>query len=144
MKQIILVALVLLNLLYPGLMRQRTSSSIRACTAENLPLWDTLIKSSITRTPFRTASTPAVARKKNMSGRAKAITRGSGVLRLISELCPELLKAYRDVFVRHLDGENNILKWNAILVIGNLVSTDTQGWFEKMFDRYFAPIAAPS
>ncbi len=62
------------------------------------------------------------------------------VLRLISETNPELLVPCRDLFVRHLEGENNILRWNAIYIVGNLVVTDGEGWFESLFDRFFAPI----
>ncbi|MCP4581445.1 MAG: hypothetical protein GY839_07480 [candidate division Zixibacteria bacterium] len=63
------------------------------------------------------------------------------VLRLISERQPTLIYGHFDIFVMMLDSDNNILKWSAIITISNLVSVDTDGKFEKIFKKYYLPIA---
>ena len=62
------------------------------------------------------------------------------ILRLISEQQPELIYPYFDTFAKLLDSENNILKWGAIITISNLASVDTNGEFEKIFEKYFSSI----
>lgn len=59
------------------------------------------------------------------------------ILRVISEKKPKILYPNWDFFVKQLDNENNILKWNAIYIIANLSTVDTKNKFEKIFDRYF-------
>ncbi len=66
------------------------------------------------------------------------------VLRLISEKQPEILYPHFDFFVTLLDHENNFLKWGAIITIANLTAADAEGKFEKIFDKYFAPIPGPA
>lgn len=62
------------------------------------------------------------------------------ILRLLSEKRPELLYPEFDFFVELLDSPNNFLKWDAIHVLGNLASVDTENRFEDVYGRYFAPI----
>ena len=62
------------------------------------------------------------------------------ILRLISEQQPKLIYPHFDTFAKMLDSENNILKWGAIITISNLVSVDTNGEFEKIFEKYFSSI----
>jgi hypothetical protein len=62
------------------------------------------------------------------------------VLRLISEQKPELLYPYYNIFVKLLDSENNFLKWGAIIIISNLASVDSKNNFEKIFEKYYAPV----
>lgn len=61
-------------------------------------------------------------------------------LRLISEQQPKLIYPHFDTFAKMLDSENNILKWGAIMTISNLVSVDSNGEFEKIFEKYFSSI----
>jgi hypothetical protein len=65
------------------------------------------------------------------------------VLRLLSEKKPELLYSWFDLFAGLLDSDNSFLKWDAIHIIGSLAAVDTEGKFEKVMDRYFAPIPGP-
>lgn len=65
------------------------------------------------------------------------------VLRLISEKRPELLYPHFDRFTALLEAENKFLKWGAIIAIANLASVDSEKRIERIFDRYFAPIAGP-
>jgi hypothetical protein len=66
------------------------------------------------------------------------------VLRIISDKAPGLLYPRIDHFIDLLDNDNNILKWEAIYVIANLAAVDTEGRFEAIFERYFAPIPGPA
>lgn len=65
------------------------------------------------------------------------------VLRLISEKEPKILYPHFDFFASLLDNENNFLKWGAIITIANLAAADSEGKFEKIFNKYFAPIPGP-
>jgi len=62
------------------------------------------------------------------------------VLRLISEQQPAMLYPRFDFFVDLLDSEVTFFKWGAILIIANLTTVDSDHKFEKIFNRYFAPI----
>ncbi len=66
-----------------------------------------------------------------------------GVLRILSEKEPHLLYPRMDLFIGLLDHENRILRWGATFIIANLTRVDTKRKFEKIFDRYFAPISGP-
>lgn len=58
-------------------------------------------------------------------------------LRILSEKDPEMLYSRMDFFVCLLDGENNILKWNAMDVVANLVLADSKNEFDKIFEKFF-------
>ena len=62
------------------------------------------------------------------------------VIRLISEAQPEIIYPYFDRIASLLESENNILRWGAIIIIANLAAADSEGKFEKIFDKYFAPV----
>ncbi|HEX9974112.1 MAG TPA: hypothetical protein VGD14_18730, partial [bacterium] len=62
------------------------------------------------------------------------------VLRLISEQQPAMLYPHFNFFVDLLDSEVTFFKWGTILIIANLTSVDLNDKFEKIFDKYFAPI----
>jgi hypothetical protein len=80
-----------------------------------------------------------------LSARPAAIKYGcSKVLRLISQQQPEVLYPSFDLFVKRLDIDNTFLKCDAILILANLASVDSEGKFEAIFDRYFAPIKGPT
>jgi len=65
------------------------------------------------------------------------------VLRRVSERRPELVYPWFDVFAAMLDHDNSFLKWGAILTIANLASVDSEGRFETIFEKYYAPIGGP-
>ncbi len=65
------------------------------------------------------------------------------VLRKVSEERPELVYPYFDRYVELLDSPNSFLKWGAILTIANLAPVDTEGRFEKIFKKYYAPVRGP-
>ena len=66
------------------------------------------------------------------------------VLRAISEQRPDLVYPFFDRFVQLMDGKNSFLKWGAILTIANLTPADTEGRFERIFRKYYAPITGPA
>ena len=65
------------------------------------------------------------------------------ILRIISETDPKLLYLRFDFFVGLLDSDNKIMQWEGIHILANLAGVDSKGKFEKIFDRYFAPITGP-
>lgn len=58
-------------------------------------------------------------------------------LRTISEKKPELLYPELKFFIQLLESENNIIKWNAMDILANLVKVDTKRKFDKIFDKYY-------
>lgn len=65
------------------------------------------------------------------------------VLREISEQRPEFVYPFFGRFVELLDSKNSFLKWGAILTISNLAAVDSEGRFEKVYRKYYAPITGP-
>ena len=65
------------------------------------------------------------------------------ILRIISEQAPAVLKPELDFFVALLDSDNKILKWNAILIIGNLAQVDSRKTIDKVLDKYLQPVGGP-
>lgn len=59
------------------------------------------------------------------------------ILTIISKKDPQKLYSKIDFFIDLLDSKNNILKWNAIDVIANLVSVDVDKRFEKIFEKFY-------
>jgi hypothetical protein len=59
------------------------------------------------------------------------------VLRIISKKAPKILYAKMDFFVKLLASENNIIKWNAMDIIANLVAVDTRNKFNKIFKKFY-------
>ena len=60
------------------------------------------------------------------------------ILSKISEEHPEKLYKEIDFFIDLLDIENNIIKWNAMDVIANLVCVDTKKKFDDIFTKYYS------
>jgi hypothetical protein len=58
-------------------------------------------------------------------------------LRVISEKNPQLLYPRMSFFADLLDSENNILKWIAIDIIGNLTAADTDDEFNRLFEKFY-------
>ncbi|NLZ07510.1 MAG: hypothetical protein GXY19_20260 [Phycisphaerae bacterium] len=65
------------------------------------------------------------------------------VLRRVSERRPELVYPWFDVFAAMLNHDNSFLKWGAIMTIANLASVDSEGKFDAIFEKYYAPIRGP-
>ncbi len=65
------------------------------------------------------------------------------VLRTLSETNPGLLYPHFDLFAAMLGHENAILRWNAILLLGNLAAVDKERRIDCMIDSYLAPITGP-
>jgi hypothetical protein len=65
------------------------------------------------------------------------------VLRIISEKKPAVLCPAFDQLVDLLDSENNILKWGAIIILGNLAVVDSDNKIDGILDRYLQPISGP-
>lgn len=59
------------------------------------------------------------------------------ILRILSEKNPKMLYSKMDFFINLLNSENNILKWEAIDVIGNLSSVDSKNMFDKIFGNFY-------
>jgi len=59
-------------------------------------------------------------------------------LREISRIFPIKPYPHFDFFVKLIGGDDNILKWNAIYVLGDLTDVDTQNKFNtKVLNKYF-------
>ncbi len=58
-------------------------------------------------------------------------------MRIISGKDPQKLYSEFDFFVNFLDSENNIIKWNALEVIADLTTVDSQERFDKIFRKYY-------
>jgi hypothetical protein len=65
------------------------------------------------------------------------------VLRLVSEKRPGLIYPYFDLYSQLLDSDNSFLKWGAILTIANLAGVDSDGKFDKIFNKYYLPVTGP-
>jgi len=70
--------------------------------------------------------------------------RSAKTLMVISEKNPAILYSKMDFFINLLNSENNILKWTAIDVVGNLVSIDSKNNFDKIFKKYYSLISDES
>jgi hypothetical protein len=65
----------------------------------------------------------------------------SKLLRLASERSPEALYPHFDCFVRLLSDKNSILRWNAMIILGNLAVADREKKLDTMLGIYLAPIS---
>jgi len=63
------------------------------------------------------------------------------VLRIISEKKPEVVYPEIHRFFQLLDSENTLLKWGAIIIIGNLAAVDSEGRIDHILPRYLEPIS---
>jgi len=64
-------------------------------------------------------------------------------LRIISETRPVALYPHFDFFARLLNGDNRILRWEALFVLSQLASVDKENRFAAVFDKYFSPVPGP-
>jgi hypothetical protein len=51
---------------------------------------------------------------------------------------PKKLYSYFDFFVKILDSKYRILTWQAMAIIANLTSVDTDGKFDSIFEKYYS------
>jgi hypothetical protein len=65
------------------------------------------------------------------------------VLGIVSERGPEVLYPKIAFFIDLLDTDNRIIRWNAILITGNLAAVDSKRKIDKSLDRYLDPIPGP-
>ena len=63
------------------------------------------------------------------------------LLRSLSEKRPAILYPEIGRLFQLLDSENNILKWGAIIMIGNLAGMDSEGKIEGILEDYLQPIS---
>lgn len=59
------------------------------------------------------------------------------ILNIISEEHSEQLYPKWDFFAKLLDSDKKILKWNALIILANLASVDSENRFSKIFEKYF-------
>lgn len=59
------------------------------------------------------------------------------VLMNLSEEYPEQLYPYMDAFIDLLDSKYRILTWNALAIIANLATVDTDNKVDAIFNKYF-------
>ncbi len=64
-------------------------------------------------------------------------------LRDLSERQPENVYPHFDFFVQLRQDQSSVLRWNAILILGNLARADEDGRIDRMLDAYLAPISGP-
>ncbi len=62
----------------------------------------------------------------------------------LSEKNPKALYPRLDTFIRLLEGENNVLKWTALIVIGNLSAADTKGRITRLLPQLIKFTKDPS
>jgi len=73
-----------------------------------------------------------------MNSSKAAIRYGCGkVLMDLSKKKPKKLYPYFDFFVKILDSKYRILTWQAMAIIANLTSVDTDGKFDSIFKKYY-------
>jgi hypothetical protein len=66
------------------------------------------------------------------------------ILRIVSERDPKILYSRINLFINSLDSKDNIIKWIAIDVIGNLSSVDSENKFDKIFNKFYGLLADES
>ena len=77
------------------------------------------------------------------SGMARTKLQAIKSLRLLSENSPEPLYPHFAFFANLLRSNNGILRWNSMLVIGNLARVDCGRNIERIIEEYLAPITGP-
>jgi hypothetical protein len=71
------------------------------------------------------------------SENARVRFKSAKVLRILSEQNPEKLYPQMDFFVDLLQSKNNIIKWNAIDIVANLVPVDSKRKFDRILDEFY-------
>ncbi len=78
-------------------------------------------------------------------GATEARTRNTASKRLqtLSEERPEQVYPHFNFLADLTRGDNNILKWNALLTLANLAAVDSAKKLDRMLDEYLAPVRGP-
>jgi len=63
------------------------------------------------------------------------------MLRMVSEKRPSALYPEMERFIQLLDSENTILKWGAIIIVGNLAVADSERKIDRILNQYLRPIS---
>jgi hypothetical protein len=63
--------------------------------------------------------------------------RSAKVLKMLSEEYPKMLKEHIDFFIKLLETENTIIKWNTILILGNLAKVDAENKINKILVTFY-------
>lgn len=66
------------------------------------------------------------------------------VLRIVSEKAPERLYPDFDRVSALLGNRRNVLRWGAILIIGNLAAVDSENRIDRILPHYLDPITGPA
>lgn len=77
------------------------------------------------------------------SDKARPKFAAAKALRILSERSPDLIYPHFHFFENLLGNKNSILRWNAILILGNLAPVDGERKLDRMIGAYLAPIAGP-
>jgi hypothetical protein len=64
-------------------------------------------------------------------------------LRHLSESAPDLICPHFAFFASLLRNENSIVRWNAILLLGNLAAVDGERRLDRIINDYLSPISGP-
>lgn len=81
---------------------------------------------------------------KGLKSKKAPVKFGCGkVLRIMSEKHPEALYPHINVFIKLLDSDSNIMKWEGIHVIGNLARVDKAKRIDAILTKYLKPIEGP-
>ena len=64
-------------------------------------------------------------------------------LRLVAERAPATLYPHYEAVADLLESDETLLRWAAILMIGDLAAADVERRFDRIARRFFAPIAGP-
>ena len=72
------------------------------------------------------------------SDTSKVKFRSAKILRIISEKNPKLLYSHMNFFIELLDNDNKIIMWNAMDVIANLSSVDSENKINEIFESFYS------
>jgi len=65
------------------------------------------------------------------------------IIRLVSEKKPELVYMYFDDISKLIYSTNSFIKWDGIRIISNLISVDSKGKFDLIYEEYFKLLNVP-
>lgn len=65
------------------------------------------------------------------------------LIRLASEQTPVIVYEYFSEIAKFLYSENSFIKWDGITILSNLVSVDTEGKFQNIYEEYFSLLNDP-
>lgn len=71
------------------------------------------------------------------SPKARIRFRSAKILRIISKRNPKILYPDWEFFAKLLDGDNSILKWNAMDILANLTIVDSSNKFDELFKKFY-------